>query len=226
MGEPKPTETQPTIMAVGVLYKEIAELKKGKLEGFRVRLVREDDPFEWDVGIYGPPNTFYHGAYLKATMRFPFNYPMQSPEFYFRTTMFHPNVHANGMVYMSILHDGTWLPTMSASTVLLSLVSLLTSPDTEWPCNMDAAHLYNQWRNSHGKDTSFLDRLALQKTEWKEMAMLDDVVIPDTVEEYCRTARIEEQLDEEFILSERYDCSEYGTDDSSTSEAEEDETDD
>ncbi|BFG01727.1 ubiquitin-conjugating enzyme E2 R2-like [Drosophila madeirensis] len=223
MDEPVTTEPQPTTMAVAVLYKEIAELKKGKLEGFRVRLFREDDPFEWDVGVYGPPNTFYHGAYLKASMRFPPNYPMQPPEFHFRTTMFHPNVFANGMVYMSILYDGTWFPTMSASNVMLSVVSLLTGPDTDWPCNMDAASLYNRFRNSHGKDTAYLDRLALQKTEWKEMALLDDVVIPETVEEYCRTALVEEQLlDEEFTLGGLYDWSEYSSD----SEAEENETDD
>ncbi|XP_022208687.2 ubiquitin-conjugating enzyme E2 R2-like [Drosophila obscura] len=202
------SEIQSTGTAVRALCRELMKLKKDKLEGFCVKLFREDDLFDWDVGIYGPPNTVYHGAYLKASMRFPYNYPMQPPDFYFRTAMFHPNVYANGMIYMSILYDGCWNPTMSARTVLLSVVSLLTGPDTDWPCNQDAADLYIKWRDSQGEDKTYEDLVALQKANWKEMARLDGVVVPETVEEYCCTAAIKDPLvAENFLMNELCDLS-------------------
>ncbi|XP_033244497.1 ubiquitin-conjugating enzyme E2 R1-like [Drosophila miranda] len=224
MSDSEETENQSRAVAVRVLLREFTELQEGKLEGFHVKLVREGDLFDWEVGVFGPPHTVYHGAYLKASMQFPPDYPMQPPDFFFRTKMFHPNVHASGMVCMSVLYDGCWNATMSARSVLLSVVSLLTGPDLEWPCDMEAAVLYNRWRDSDGTDKEYPKRVALQKHDWEEMARLDGVTVPVTVEQYCRPGPPPELPDEEedFGLADLEDSNES----SSASEEDGDEPED
>jgi ubiquitin-conjugating enzyme E2 R len=65
------------------------------LEGFTVKLVN-DNLFEWEVGIYGPPNTLYQGGYFKSSIKFPPDYPYSPPTVRFLTKMWHPNIYENG----------------------------------------------------------------------------------------------------------------------------------
>jgi len=70
--------------------------------------------------------------------------------------MWHPNVHVDGTVCISILHTAgdsitatyehaseQWSPVQSLEKVLLSVVSMLAEPNDESPANVDAA---KQWR--------------------------------------------------------------------------------
>lgn len=52
--------------AIRALSQELKSLKDEPLEGFRVRLVSDDDLFEWEVAIFGPPQTIYEGGYFKV----------------------------------------------------------------------------------------------------------------------------------------------------------------
>lgn len=36
-------------------------------EGFRVKLCNDDNLFEWEVAIFGPPDTLYQGGYFKVS---------------------------------------------------------------------------------------------------------------------------------------------------------------
>lgn len=78
-----------------------------------------DDIFRWEVIIIGPPETAYEGfvkycktvsllflgGYFKARLTFPKDYPMKPPKLTFISKMWHPNVHSNGDVCISILHE-------------------------------------------------------------------------------------------------------------------------
>jgi ubiquitin-protein ligase len=90
-------------MAIQQLTKEFKELKINPPEGFNVELV-DDDVFVWEVGIFGTPETIYEGAYLKAILHFPSNYPFSPFKMTFITEMWHPNVFEDGKVCISILH--------------------------------------------------------------------------------------------------------------------------
>lgn len=57
--------------AVKALASEYRSLVEEPVEGFQVWLTQEDQLFEWDVAIFGPPETLYQGGYFKARMRFP-----------------------------------------------------------------------------------------------------------------------------------------------------------
>ena len=71
----------------------------------------------------------------------------------------HPNIYKNGLVCISILHEGTdiygyekdierWLPTHGINTIMISIISMLSSPNFESPANIDASTL---WKNNPDK---------------------------------------------------------------------------
>lgn len=72
------------------------------------------------------------------------------------TIPFHPNVYADGRVCISILHPPEedqygyesaaerWSPVQTPETILLSVISLLHSPNDESPANVEAAAM---WRD-------------------------------------------------------------------------------
>ncbi|XP_025230464.1 myosin IC heavy chain-like, partial [Theropithecus gelada] len=47
------------------LLLELKGLQEEPVEGFRVTLVDEGDLYNWEVAIFGPPNTYYEGGYFK-----------------------------------------------------------------------------------------------------------------------------------------------------------------
>ena len=57
-----------------VLLMEFNKLTKEPVEGFQISLKNEDF-YNWNVVIFGPPKTLYEGGYFKAEMSFPNDYP-------------------------------------------------------------------------------------------------------------------------------------------------------
>lgn len=55
--------------AVRALALEYKSLEEEPVEGFRVKLCNEDHLFEWEVAIFGPPDTLYQGGYFKVSAR-------------------------------------------------------------------------------------------------------------------------------------------------------------
>lgn len=51
------------IRALQLEYKNISE---EPIEGFRVKLLNDDNLFDWEVAIFGPPDTLYQGGYFKV----------------------------------------------------------------------------------------------------------------------------------------------------------------
>ena len=56
----------PTSSAVRALQLELKKIQEEPVEGFRVRLVNDDNIFEWEVAIFGPPGTLYEAGYFKV----------------------------------------------------------------------------------------------------------------------------------------------------------------
>ena len=84
-------------------------------------------------------------------MSFPTDYPNKPPSVKFVSEVWHPNVYSDGRVCISILHspgeDATgyeqaserWSPVQTVETIMLSIISMLSSPNDESPANIDAA---------------------------------------------------------------------------------------
>lgn len=59
-----------------------------------------------------------------------------------RRQVFHPNVYTDGTLCMNVLQE-QWSPINTICSLLVSIQSLLTDPNTSSPANPEAAQLYN-----------------------------------------------------------------------------------
>jgi ubiquitin-conjugating enzyme E2 G1 len=138
-----------------LLRKQLRDLSKNPVEGFSAGLVDDGNMYEWEIVILGPPETFYEGGFFKARLSFPKDYPLMPPRMRFISEMWHPNVYPDGTVCISILHEPgedkygyeqageRWLPIHTVETIMLSVISMLSSPNDESPANIQAA---KEWR--------------------------------------------------------------------------------
>ncbi|XP_070275254.1 ubiquitin-conjugating enzyme E2 R2-like [Myotis yumanensis] len=184
------------------LMLELKSLQEEPVEGFRIAQVHESDLYNWEVAIFGPPNTLYEGGYFKAHIKFPIDYPYPPPTFRFLTKMWHPNIYGNGHVCISILHPPVddpqsgelpserWNPTQNVRTILLSVISLLNEPNTFSPANVHASVMFRKWRDSQGKDKEYAETIRKQVSATKAEAEKDGVKVPTTLVEYCIKTKV------------------------------------
>jgi len=187
------------LRALNLEYRNIQE---EPIEGFSVKLVN-DNLCEWEVAIFGPPDTLYQGGYFKAHIKFPPDYPYSPPSLRFLTKVWHPNVYENGDLCISILHPPVddpqsgelpcerWNPTQNVRTVLLSVVSLLNEPNTFSPANVDASVMYRRFKESKGTDKEYENIIRRQVSQSRLEAERDNVVVPLTQEDYCIKTRLQ-----------------------------------
>lgn len=213
------------------LMLEMKSLQDEPVEGFKITLVDESDMYNWEVAIFGPPNTHYEGGYFKARIKFPVDYPYSPPAFRFLTKMWHPNIYENGDVCISILHPPVddpqsgelpserWNPTQNVRTILLSVISLLNEPNTFSPANVDASVMYRKWRDSKGKDREYIEIIRKQVLATKADAERDGVKVPTTLDEYCVRTQVPPTDDGSNLLyDDYYDDEELDDDDEDDNE--------
>ncbi|XP_074642073.1 putative ubiquitin-conjugating enzyme E2 7 isoform X2 [Tubulanus polymorphus] len=143
-------------------------MNKSPTMGFSAGLIDDDDIYRWEVCVYGPPETCYEGGYFKAHLIFPHEYPDKPPKMNFVSEIWHPNVHSDGTVCISILHEPgedkygyeraseRWLPIHTVESILLSVISMLSDPytGTESPANIDAAIQFREDYEAFRKEVS------------------------------------------------------------------------
>jgi ubiquitin-conjugating enzyme E2 G1 len=146
--------------AINVILRNRDIFEKDPIDGVSIGY-DDENVFKWYITIIGPKDSPYEGGIFKAEMIFPKNYPLYPPEFKFINNIFHPNIFENGTVCISILHppgedkyneqetaDMRWRPVHTATSIILSIISLLSAPNDESPANIDAAKV---WRDDNKK---------------------------------------------------------------------------
>eukprot|EP01111_Echinosteliopsis_oligospora_P012264 TRINITY_DN417_c0_g1_i1.p1 TRINITY_DN417_c0_g1~~TRINITY_DN417_c0_g1_i1.p1 ORF type:complete len:167 (-),score=44.86 TRINITY_DN417_c0_g1_i1:52-552(-) len=153
-----------------LLKKQLKELAKHPVEGFSAGLADDSNIFEWEVVLVGPADTAYEGGLFRAKLIFTTDYPNKPPKMKFETEMWHPNIYTDGTVCISILHDPgedkygyekaseRWLPIHTVESILVSVISMLASPNDESPANIDAAKEWRENRASFNKKVARLVR--------------------------------------------------------------------
>eukprot|EP01112_Ceratiomyxa_fruticulosa_P020994 TRINITY_DN7299_c0_g1_i1.p1 TRINITY_DN7299_c0_g1~~TRINITY_DN7299_c0_g1_i1.p1 ORF type:complete len:378 (-),score=119.59 TRINITY_DN7299_c0_g1_i1:118-1251(-) len=180
------------------------------VEGFTVELEDENDLFKWKVYIEGPKDTCYEGGVFQLRLSFPADYPMLPPTLQFISEFWHPNVHTNGKVCISILHPPgeddmsgerageRWLPTQTVSSIMLSVISLLNDPNTSSPANVDASV---EWRKDRPKYRARCQQLIAKANAEKPAHVV--IPHPDTnVEEHQRHVEKMKILNKEFSIDD------------------------
>jgi ubiquitin-protein ligase len=138
-------------MATLLLLKEFKNLSKDP-NYFYSCVPNPDNILMWNFCMIGPPDTLYEYGTFTGKISFPPTYPLKPPQVIF-DNIIHPNIHKNGVVCISILHEGTdfsgyehenerWRPSHNINTIMLSVLSLLSSPNFDSPANLDAKILW------------------------------------------------------------------------------------
>jgi len=138
-----------TSQATARLARELKDLMKNPISGFKVDLANEGNLFEWHVYIQGPKETPQENGIFKALLTFPDDYPNSPPKMKFISDFWHPNVYPDGTVCISILHvpdpmnpeeiKECWRPVLSVESILVSVVSMFADPNFSSPANVDAS---------------------------------------------------------------------------------------
>ena len=96
------------------------------------------------VSIAGPQDSPYEGGTFNLELFLPVEYPMAPPKVRFLTMIYHPNIDKLGRICLDILKDG-WTPALRIRTVILSIQSLLSSPNPDDPLDNQVADV---WKNN------------------------------------------------------------------------------
>lgn len=98
----------------------------------------------WIVTMRGAKNTIYEGEIYKLRVQFPKDYPMVPPSVYFLSPPpQHEHVYTNGDICLSLLGKD-WRPTMTAQSIAVSILSILSSAQTKSLPMDNARHSQNK----------------------------------------------------------------------------------
>jgi len=106
-----------------------------------VPYMQDDDCTKWKVVLPSPTTSVYGGRFFVMTVQFPSDYPFKPPRVQFLTKVFHPNVNEDGHICIDILKDH-WSPALTVGKVMLSIASLLESPNPDDPLDPFKATMY------------------------------------------------------------------------------------
>ncbi|KAK8117021.1 uncharacterized protein PG998_005302 [Apiospora kogelbergensis] len=93
------------------------------------------------ASIPGPPGTPYEGGSFIVDVRIPTEYPFRPPVMKFDTKVWHPNISSQtGAICLDTLSTA-WSPVLTIKSSLLSLQSLLESPEPKDPQDAEVARM-------------------------------------------------------------------------------------
>jgi ubiquitin-conjugating enzyme E2 W len=98
----------------------------------------------WIIQMVGAKNTIYEGEVYKLRVQFPKDYPTVPPSVYFlQPTPQHEHVYTNGDICLSLLGKD-WRPTMTAQSIAVSILSILSSAQSKSLPMDNARHSQNK----------------------------------------------------------------------------------
>eukprot|EP00826_Nyctotherus_ovalis_P000335 TRINITY_DN0_c358_g1_i4.p1 TRINITY_DN0_c358_g1~~TRINITY_DN0_c358_g1_i4.p1 ORF type:complete len:151 (+),score=39.52 TRINITY_DN0_c358_g1_i4:29-481(+) len=119
--------------------KEYNDISKTPIPHVTVTLPDKSSMAVWHCVIDGPIGTPYAGGKFVLQLDFSDNYPFKSPKIKFLTKIYHPNIRQeNGEICDQLIKD-QWKPTMTARSVVNTLVKLIENPDLESPIEQEIA---------------------------------------------------------------------------------------
>ncbi|KAI0917678.1 hypothetical protein AcW2_007754 [Taiwanofungus camphoratus] len=129
------------------LNKEIADCKNDRSSRITIDLV-DNSPYHLIGAFDGPEGTPYEGGHFQVDIVIPDSYPFQPVKMKFITKVYHPNVSsASGAICLDILKDA-WSPVLTLKSTLISLQSLLCSPEPRDPQDAEVAKHYMTSKSS------------------------------------------------------------------------------
>ncbi|KAF1942119.1 hypothetical protein EJ02DRAFT_511987 [Clathrospora elynae] len=124
------------------IAKEIADIHNDHLSKIIVEPAGSSDDLTHLRGqFFGPPDTPYEGATYYVDIRIPSEYPFRPPLMKFETKIWHPNVSSQtGAICLDTL-SSQWSPVLTIKSALISLQSLLSTPEPKDPQDAEVASM-------------------------------------------------------------------------------------
>lgn len=140
------------------IAKELADIHGDSTSQIAADPVGGDDDITHLRGSFpGPPGTPYEGGTYKIDIRIPTEYPFRPPVMKFETKVWHPNVSSQtvssrriwmavsltawqGAICLDTLSTA-WSPVLTVKSALLSLQSLLSTPEPKDPQDAEVAQM-------------------------------------------------------------------------------------
>lgn len=127
------------------LQKEIQDIVKDTHSGITITNPQGDaeivDFTHFKGHFRGPPDTPYEGGRYEVDIRITPEYPFKPPEMRFITKIWHPNVSSQtGAICLDTLGTA-WSPVLTLKSALISLQSLLSSPEPKDPQDAEVASM-------------------------------------------------------------------------------------
>jgi ubiquitin-conjugating enzyme (huntingtin interacting protein 2) len=143
------------------IAKEIADIKNDHLSQIFVEPAGNNDDLTHLRGQFkGPPDTPYEGGTYYVDIKIPSEYPFRPPVMRFETKIWHPNVSSQtGAICLDTL-SSQWSPVLTIKSALISLQSLLSTPEPKDPQDAEVAgmlirnpsefeHVAREWAHKH-----------------------------------------------------------------------------
>jgi len=98
----------------------------------------------WIITMEGTKGSLYEGEKYRLRVQFPANYPTEPPSVYFlQPTPRHEHVYTNGDICLSLLGKD-WRPNMTAQSIAMSILSILSGAGRKSLPMDNAAHAQNK----------------------------------------------------------------------------------
>ncbi|KAL8729692.1 MAG: hypothetical protein Q9181_004905 [Wetmoreana brouardii] len=122
------------------IAKEIADIQSDSVSHISAAPIGNGDDLTHLKGSFkGPPGTPYEGGTYTIDIRIPNDYPFKPPLMKFDTKIWHPNVSSQtGAICLDTL-SAAWSPVLTIKSALLSLQSLLSTPEPKDPQDAEVA---------------------------------------------------------------------------------------
>jgi ubiquitin-conjugating enzyme (huntingtin interacting protein 2) len=119
--------------------KELADINNDPHSQIVAEPVREEDLTHLKGKFKGPPDTPYEGGTYVIDIKIPGDYPFRPPTMKFDTKVWHPNVSSvTGAICLDTL-SSAWSPVLTIKSALISLQSLLSTPEPKDPQDAEVA---------------------------------------------------------------------------------------
>ena len=121
------------------VVKEVADISKDQQSNITVWPAHGDDMMHLKGSFKGPPDTPYEGGTYQIDITIPNEYPFRPPTMKFDTKIWHPNVSSiTGAICLDTLGTA-WSPVLTIKSALISLQSLLSTPEPKDPQDAEVA---------------------------------------------------------------------------------------
>lgn len=124
------------------IAKEIGDIQKDPHSQVTAEPAGADDDLTHLRGSFrGPPGTPYEDGTFFVDIKIPNEYPFKPPVMRFETKVWHPNVSSQtGAICLDTL-SSAWSPVLTIRSALLSLQSLLSTPEPKDPQDAEVANM-------------------------------------------------------------------------------------